>query len=299
MKNDRLFSILYLLLNRQQTTASALAEKFEVSLRTIYRDIDTLCRAGIPIYTERGQKGGIFLMENCVLDKTSFAKREQDELITAVESAEAVRPDLLPSLSQKLREFFDTQENQKIEIDFTSWKPAERERFILLRQAVLDKKIISFTYHNSRGEISQRKAAPLQLYFKAFAWYMIGFCFDAQEPRMFKLNRIQNLAVTEQLIPDSLTITAYEQMPETFEGITITLKISAHLTYRVYDEFTQEEYTKQEDGSFLVHYTAPENEWLYGYLLSFHPHAKVIAPDFVRAHITALLSESLAIYQEK
>ena len=142
MKNDRLFSILYLLLNRQQTTASALAEKFEVSLRTIYRDIDTLCRAGIPIYTERGQKGGIFLMENCVLDKTSFAKREQDELITAVESAEAVRPDLLPSLSQKLREFFDTQENQKIEIDFTSWKPAERERFILLRQAVLDLSLI-------------------------------------------------------------------------------------------------------------------------------------------------------------
>lgn len=299
MKNDRLFSILYLLLNRRQTTAAALAEKLEVSLRTIYRDIDTLCRAGIPIYTERGQKGGIFLMENCVLDKTSFAKREQDELITAVESAEALRPDLLPSLSQKLREFFDSQENQKIEIDFTSWKPAERDRFILLRQAVLDKKIIKFTYHNSRGIMSHRKAAPLQLYFKAFAWYMIGFCLDAQEPRMFKLNRIQNLTVTDQPIPESLTLTAYEQIPESFEGITITLKVSAHLAYRVYDEFSQEEYIKQKDGSFLVHYTAPENEWLYGYLLSFHPYAEVLAPDFVRDNVIILLSKSLAIYQKK
>lgn len=296
MKNDRLFSILYLLLNRRQTTAGALAEKFEVSVRTVYRDIDTLCRSGIPIYTERGKNGGIFLMDNCVLDKASFAKQEQEELITAVESTEALQPELHGNLSKKLRAFFDTQEKQKITIDFTSWNPADKTHFIQIRQAVLARKMISFTYHNSSGITSRRNVAPLQLYFKSAAWYLIGHCMKSNAIRIFKLKRMTDLTISETTISEKLSFSPMQKTATPVPTTVVKMKISSLLAYRVYDEFTPEEYTREEDGSFLLHYQAPENDWLYGYLLSFHPHAEVLAPLHIRQKLQSLLTESIKKY---
>lgn len=197
MQISRLFQIVYILLEKGTTTANELAERFEVSARTIYRDVEALSQAGIPIYASQGKGGGISLADRFILNKSLLSEQEQEEILLALQSLSAAR---LPESNQvltKLSSLFKKNNANWIEVDFSSWGGGEwqKELFSLLKHAILNRRIISFSYYGVSGEKSSRKAAPMKLLFKDKAWYFQGYCLDRMAMRTFKITRMSEVCI--------------------------------------------------------------------------------------------------------
>ena len=179
MQESRLFKIVYYLLEHEKSTASELAEKFEVSVRTIYRDIDALSSAGIPIYATQGKGGGIYLLDNFVLDRSVFSDNEKEQILTALKGISAADGNNLDELLTKLRALFEIKESSWIEVDFTSWykKKPKQDIFRLLKDAIFSKNVVKFKYFNRNREMSERKVQPIQLVFKENIGIYMDFAF--------------------------------------------------------------------------------------------------------------------------
>ena len=286
MQINRLFEIIYLLLNKKFTTANELAEHFEVSVRTIYRDIDTLSLAGIPIYALQGKGGGISLLEHYVLDKSVLSEREQNEILYALQSLTVTQVPEADKVLAKLSSLFNKSRTNWIEVDFSPWGSDDKgfSQFTLIKDAILSHKIIEFNYFGSSGEKTARRVEPMKLIFKINAWYLQAFCLTRNELRMFKIVRMADVQITEdlftQMIPQPLPDGG--QLQETQKWIELCLNISADGAYRVYDEFKEKEITKNTDGSFTIKTTLPDSDWLIRYILSFGSEAEVKSPQQIR-----------------
>ena len=168
MKISRLFSILIILLNQKNVTASQLAEKFEVSVRTIYRDIEMLSAAGIPVYTTQGMNGGISIMENFTLNRTMLSEEEQKEIIFALNSFhDAQYPDINSAL-EKIKNIFQANASDWISIDFTPWgaNSNEKHKFSDIKNAILQNRVLKINYINAQNKKSIRFIEPLKMEFK-------------------------------------------------------------------------------------------------------------------------------------
>jgi predicted DNA-binding transcriptional regulator YafY len=301
MQIDRLFMIVYMLLTKRTITAGRLAEHFHVSTRTIYRDIDTLSAAGIPVYTNKGKGGGICLLEDFILNQSLLSGQEQKEILIGLHSLQAANFPEIETVIMKLSALFKQQSMDWIEVDFSKWgsDDQDREKFKVLQTAISNETIVSFDYFSSAGEKSFRVIEPLKLVFKGRAWYCFGFCRNKQDYRIFKITRIQNLSSGQETfkresppwpIGDS-------GQASNLKMINFTMIVDAQLAYRVYDEFSPESIVKNADGSFTVSATYPENEWVYGYVLSFGNFAKVVEPCCFRETIKEKLKKSLEKYE--
>jgi predicted DNA-binding transcriptional regulator YafY len=298
MQVNRLFEIVYILLNKNYITAKELAEHFEVSVRTIYRDIDVLCQSGIPIYTSKGKGGGIGLIDSFVLNKSVLSKEEQEEIISALQGLKATNyPDLNHTLS-KLNNLFGTKQNNWIEVDFSDWSDNQKETFNLIKTAVVQKRVLQFEYYSTYGEKTDRKTEPLQLWFKNKTWYLKAYCRNKSDMRTFKLNRMKNLNLTnETFMREMPTEQLVSKENTTFPPmVSVKMRISSTQAYRIYDEFNENQIEK-EDGSFIVNFTFPEDDWVYGYILSFGNYAEVLQPDRIRDIIKNRLMEALSKYK--
>lgn len=293
MQINRLFEIVYILLAKKQTTASELAAHFEVSKRTILRDIDTLTIAGIPIYTTRGKGGGIAILDNFVLNKTTISDEEQNQILFALQSLAATQ-ELDPSnIIARLSALFEKTETNWIEVDFSRWgntKP-DKDKFELLKNAVIKKQALTFTYPSSYGKTTRRTIYPLKLVFKAQAWYVQAYCLTKEDYRTFKVNRMLEL----KSLPDSFAGRALAPPPidpETPSDALVQLKLlfTAATAYRVYDEFDSQDVQKNADGTFTVTRTLPNDSWLYGFLLSFGAQVRVIEPTSVKECLLAQIA---------
>lgn len=286
MQSDRLFEIMYILINKDKTTAAELALRFEVSVRTVYRDIDALCRSGIPVCTSKGKGGGISLLPGFVLDKSILSPGEKSEIMSALQGLQAIKyPDAGKILS-KLAAFFGEIPQEWIDVDFSDWTGTQKERFQLLKEAVIKKNVIAFDYFSSKGEKSCRAVEPLQLWFKERTWYIKAFCRSKREMRLFKVSRMKNLALTDEefdrnLIEDSSDPMASLRPVDTI----ITMWVNESLAYRVYDEFEEEDINQNEDGSFAVTMRFVLDEWVLSYLLSFGSLACVLAPSDLKEKV--------------
>ncbi|HHY73056.1 MAG TPA: YafY family transcriptional regulator [Bacillus bacterium] len=303
MQINRLLEIVYILLDKKIITAKELSEHFEVSQRTIYRDIDTLSTAGIPIYTSKGKGGGIRLLDHFVLNKSLLSEKEQLHILSSLQSLKALNvPDIEPVL-KKLTVMFDKNNTSWIDVDFSQWGSGaiKKEKFNILKTAILNRKLVVFDYYSSYGEKTERTIEPVRLLFKGQAWYVFGFCRTRDEYRIFKINRIKNLTPANETFernvqedicmnPQDLT-SSYTNKTE-----TLILKIDPRMAYRVYDEFDQNNIIKNQDGSFTVTAIFPENEWVYGYVLSFGNFAEVVEPEYMRNIIKRKLEDSLRKY---
>lgn len=301
MQIHRLFGIVYLLQNRNTMTAKQLAEKFEVSVRTILRDIETLSSAGIPIYTSQGKGGGISILEHFVLDKATLSDEEQDYILFALQSVvPPSRTDHVPTLS-KLRALFQKENIRWVEVDFSRWGnlSSDHERFDLLKQAIIQRQAVCFTYANGYGQIASRHVYPLKMVFKSKPWYLQAFCLKRKDYRTFKMNRITSLTLLPEYFPDQTYSPPPIELPTqvpAFCSCSLLLHFSPHIAYRVYDEFDLPQIKEKTDGSFLVRIQLPEDNWLYSFLLSFGPDLQVIEPEHVRARLLSMLDEIKAVY---
>ncbi|WP_110933953.1 helix-turn-helix transcriptional regulator [Paenibacillus bouchesdurhonensis] len=299
MQINRLLEIVYILLDKKQVTAKQLAEQFEVSQRTIYRDIDTLSAAGIPVYTNKGKGGGIRLLDQFVLGKSMLSDKEQMDILSSLQGLNALNvPDVEPVLN-KLAAIFNKNATSWIDVDFSRWgsDSTEQKKFNLLKTAILNRNVVNFDYYSSYGEKTERIVEPVKLIFKGQNWYIYGFCRLKNDFRMFKVTRIKNPTCSEETFIREMPMDIWNDPPDFNRRVVkLVLKIEASMAYRVYDEFDQNGITKNPDGSFVVKVSYIEDEWVYGYILSFGNNAEVIEPEHVRDIIQRKLEASLRKY---
>ena len=296
MQINRLFEIVYLLLNKQTMTAGELAAHFEVSPRTIYRDVELLSSAGIPIYMTKGKGGGVSLLSDFVLNKAVLTDEEKSDILSALHAVDAVSLEQTNTAVKKLSSLFGNTAIDWVEVDFSGWANADEEAklFGALKSAITGRKKVAFYYHSSEGGM-QRTVEPMKLCFKGQSWYLYAFCTVRKDNRFFKLRRIKRLEVLdehfERAVPQKLlgNGTVFHD-----DFVTITLKISKKMAYRVYDEFS--EYKLLSSGDFTVQLTMPRGDWVYQYLATFGEHCEVLAPEDIRLQIRDRLQKTLAQY---
>ena len=272
-------------MDKKRVTARELAERFGVSRQTICRDIDTLSTSGIPIYTERGKGGGISLLPDFVLNKSMLSEQEQQEILSALHGLSNIKTDETERTLQKLSTIFNKPTINWLEIDYSGWSH-ENDYFNDFKTAIFERRIVEFDYYNSYGEKTLRSVEPLQIWFKSKSWYLKGFCLAKQDIRLYKLSRIKNLLITNENFTerDSLDMTS-SIVKDNFKGQQheeIKLCIAPEMAHRVYDDFYESIVEKQPDGSFIVTVEWPQNNWLYGFILSFGRHIEVIAPKHLQ-----------------
>ena len=283
MKINRLFEIIYLLLEKRTITAKELAAHFEVSVRTIYRDIDILASASIPIYFQRGKHGGIKLMDNYIMNKSLLSQKEQNEILYALQSLNATNYFNNDKTLSKLSAIFNQKADDWIKIDFSRYNnDDDNTLFEKLKEAILTKQTVKFDYFNTKGKHSERTADPLTLWFKEKAWYLFAYCHKKNDIRQFKITRIKNLTLTNEYFEKTIKDFEINNKKNTVETIKIIVEIDKSQAYRVYDEFSEENINKMENGNFEIIMEYPENEWVYGYLLSFGEHLKVKKPERIK-----------------
>ena len=279
MQEGRLFKILYHLLNRGHATAPELAEKLEVSVRTVYRDIDALSEAGIPIDTETGRSGGLYLMSDFVLGKTMLSDKEKKELIAALQSLAITGDETYESgLLEKLSALFSAPAESWFEVDFSRWGNETRDRqfFELLKTAILKHRFVKLHYAGTSSAFTERKVQPVKLIYKSRAWYLNAYCLERQDYRLFRLSRILDC----ELLDEGMELVPPPQSQDTSaqKYTKYTFRFSKEATYRVYDEFGPEFVKRQENGDLLVNVWMPEDEWIIGFLLSCGTQVEVIEP---------------------
>lgn len=295
MQINRLFEMLYLLLEKKKITAKELAQRFEVSTRTIYRDVEILSNAQIPIYATKGKGGGICLLEEYVFDKALLSEKEQNQILFALQGMNKIgikEEEILDKVSR----MFQKEKNNWIEVDFSEWGTdrSKNHTFELIKEAILKQQVIKIHYFNSYGEESIRKVEPIQIYFKSKSWYLIAYCRKKEEARMFKIRRIQDIEILEEKFQKRKTEELVQE-PE-FKMIHLELEIVEEMAYRVYDEFPKESIKKQKNGVFSVTVEYPEGDWIDSFILSFGETIKIIKPDSIRNRIKNKLEKSLRNY---
>ncbi|MBC1583762.1 YafY family transcriptional regulator [Listeria seeligeri] len=298
MNGSRLFKIVYYMLEKGKTTAPELSDKFEVSIRTIYRDIDVISSAGVPIYATQGKNGGIFIDDDFTMDKSFFTETERAHILNALQGIIATDGKNSDELLTKLGAMFQIKSTSWIEVDFSDWvqnKP-KQDIFNLIKNAIIAKKIILIKYFGSNGKITERRVQPLKLIFKSKNWYLYGFCLIQNDYRYFKLTRIKTLEIlTETFSPTSIPPNIEKQI-HIKKTIDTKLKFDKHVAFRVYDEFT-DEVTEDEQGNLYVQVNLPDSDFLYSYIFSFAEHVEIVEPQFLREQIATKLKEMQEKYR--
>ncbi len=298
MQIDRLFSIVYCLMDKERMTAQALAQKLEVSTRTIYRDIQALCMAGVPLYSVRGKGGGIALVEGYALDKAALSETEKRQILTALQTLSATSMPHGEEALQKLSAVFQMHVDKWIDVDFSDWSDTKKEVFETLKAAILQKNVVSFVYVGVDGMRTRRTAEPLQLWFKERAWYLRAYCRLRGAYRLFKLTRMQQVVRQEEPFTRTLPPGPPAETAPYPGQLRVVLDIDGSQAYRVYDEFAPEQIQTGPDGHFRVTAHYPPGEWVIGYILSFGPFAKVLQPQCVQEEVRLRIAKMHRIYRD-
>ena len=297
MEQSRLFKIVYHLLEKGKSTAPELAKKFEVSIRTIYRDLDTISAAGVPIYATQGRGGGIFIMSDFVLNKSLLSEQEKEQILMALQGISATEHNQTDELLMKLSGLFQSKVTNWIEVDFSEWykNTPNYDVFNLIKNAIFNQYTITFSYFAREGNYSNRTVEPIKLIFKNKDWYLYGFCLLRNDFRFFKLTRIKDLEISSDTFRRAVeNIPKVETVIKNKNFIHAKLKFSPKVAFRVYDEFT-DDVSKDNQGNLYVNIDLPDNETLFSYILSFGDNIEILEPDYLRHS----MKEKLALMLEK
>lgn len=291
MKNNRLFKILYYVLEKGKVTANELAEKYEVSIRTIYRDIDVLSSAGIPIYATQGKGGGIEIADDFVLKKSFLSENEQEQILIALKGLELTNKEYENELLTKLIALFKTKNTNWIEVDFTNWQRSKSydELFKDIKSAIINKNIVRFIYFSSNKKETSRKVKPIRLLFKGWDWYVYAFCLSRNDFRYFKLSRIKEFEILPNTFEDDFDSIVLKKEIEYEETVFVKVKFDREMAFRVYDEVSSA-IEEDEDGSLYATVELPNDYNLYNYIFSYGDAAEVLEPKEIRDKIKNIIN---------
>lgn len=298
IRESRLFRIVYYLLQNRKATAPELAQKFEVSIRTIYRDIDSISSAGIPIYAMQGKGGGISILNDYTLDKSLFSEQEQEQMLTALQGMVATTEENSNELLTKLSGLFQINSTNWIEVDFSDWahRTPQQDTFNIIKEAIFQKRVISFCYFSGKGNKEKRNVRPIRLVFKSKSWYLYSFCLLRNDYRFFKLTRIKELEMLSETFTQDFTPTKIEKQIQVENTVAVKLKFDRQAAFRVYDEFT-DSITEDSQGNLYVQIDLPDNEVLYSYVMSFSDSVEIIEPQSIREQMKKRLQKMQEKYR--
>lgn len=301
MKIDRMIGILAILLQQEKVTAPMLAEKFEVSRRTILRDIDALCAAGIPLVTTQGTNGGIAIMEGYKIDRTLLTSSEMQAILAGLRSLDSVSgtrryAQLMEKLSAGSSNLLSG--DQHILIDLSAWQEDTLPPKIEAIHSAMDStRLISFSYHAPHGD-SQRTIEPYDLIFQWSSWYVWGWCLTRQAFRLFKLSRMTAITLGGPFekrpvpLPDLSRDTVF---PPT---IPVTARIQSVHMWRILEECGPEGFTQQPDGSLLVSYAFTDRDSIIRWIVSFGGGAELLEPRDLRREIVQFAQQICQTHRE-
>lgn len=300
MKIDRLLEILILLMNRKQLQAKDLATYFAVSVRTIYRDIETLSLAGIPIEMTRGRTGGISLMSGFSLARIPITAKEKDVLQVALQNLSTTNFPEVASLMEKFQALWDAVEKDWIVIDPAEYgaPPERNEIFALTKQCILENRKVAFIYYNSNRQKTRREVAPLKLWYRGNAWYLWGYCYLRKAYRLFHVHRMVDAVITDYFQPnfEESAFDAFRQQAVTpAPKLAVHLMFEASVYYRLLAIFPAE-ILQVVSGRIEVKTEIPKTDWLYSFLLSFGADVQIMAPESLRLEIKANLQQAIKHY---
>ena len=292
MKDNRLFRILYYILEKEKVTANELADKFEVSVRTIYRDIDSISSVGVPIFTTQGKGGGIKIDNEYILNKSLFDTNEKEQIIAALQGLEKTNEAYKSELITKLSALFKIKNSNWIEIDFTSWgsNNTYQDLFNALKTTIINKNIISFSYNSSKAEKINRKVKPIRLLFKEQDWYLYAFCLLRNDFRYFKLSRMKDLEVLAINYEDNFENAVLKKELKYENIVNTKLKFDKNVAFRVYDEFN-EAVIEDKNDNLCVEIKIPNNYKLYNYIFSFASNVEILEPKEIRKQFKNMINE--------
>ena len=310
MKIDRLVSIILLLLEKKRVGAQELAEQFEVSPRTIYRDIDAINLAGIPVRSTPGVNGGFEIMPQYKIDKKVFSTADLSAILMGLSSLSGLmRGDELVGALAKVRSFIPAQQASDIElkvnqvlIDLNPWTVNRTVQPSLerIKQAMQENRLLSFEYLNHDGTKTARTAEPYRLVLKNSQWYWQAFCRTRNDFRLFKLSRTFGLTMLDEtFVPrehpkpelDASDILAAKQ-------IRIKLRIHKSILERVLDYVSGEDISPNGEEHYLVRYPLIENDYYFGILLSFGDKCECLEPARIRAEMRRRAEAIAALYKD-
>ena len=300
MKLDRQIGILSILLQRDCATAPYLAEQFEVSRRTINRDIEDLCRAGIPIITRQGGNGGISIMENYKINRTLLTKSEMQDILAGLRSLDSINGtnrygQLMEKLLNGSSDFMTG--NQSILIDLASWyKDSVVSKIEMIRSAVDSRTELDFVYFSMEGE-SRRSIEAYYLIFRWSSWYVWGWCKTRKDFRLFKLNRMEKLNLTarrfckrEVPLPDLRDEKIFPG------GIKVKALFEADCKWRLIEEFGTGCFKEQPDGRLLFQADYTNKENLVVWLMTFRDRVILLEPEDIKDEIYTALKNMIKRY---
>ena len=289
MKIDRQIGILSILLQKDTVTAPYLAEQFEVSRRTINRDIEDLCKAGIPILTRQGVNGGISIMENYKMDRMLFTNAEIQDILAGLRSLDSVNgtnrySKLMEKLSIGSSDFMVG--NQSVLIDLSSWyKSSLAPKIEIIRESIDRCRELEFIYYSPKGE-SARCIEPYYLIFRWSSWYVWGWCKERNDFRLFKLNRMDKLKMSELVfVKRQTTIPDLSNEMIFSGGIQVKALFDPECKWRLVEEFGSGCFKIQEDGRLLFQADYTNKENLVTWLMSFRDKVELLEPEEIRGEI--------------
>lgn len=300
MKIDRLIGILSILMQQEKVTAPWLAEKFEVSRRTINRDIEDICKAGIPIVTTQGQNGGISIMQGYRMDKTLLTSSDMQAILAGLKSLDSVSgTKRYQQLMEKLASGNSSvlASNNHIMIDLASWyKSSIAPKISLIQASIESREKVEFTYYAPGGE-SRRRIEPYLLIFKWASWYLWGFCCEKQDYRLFKLNRMTEVENTGEIY-EPRQIQAPKLSAERIFSSQIEVEaiFDPEMKWRLVEEYGIGSFTEQGDGRLKFTFGFSDKESLFGWLLSFGDRVELLKPLNLRLELYELMRRLLDKY---
>lgn len=311
MKINRLLAIVIMLLNRKKISALELAEKFEVSVRTIYRDMEAINMSGIPVVSKQGSDGGFYILDNYKINHQFLTFEDMISIVEALKNINGVLDNKNVEIAmEKVKNIIPCNKKnifdlhfKHIFIDTLPWgfKKSEKEnvKYNIIYEALKENRCIGFNYRNAKGEYISRKVEPITLVFKGFAWYLFSFCSLRNDYRTFKLSRMDNLRVLDEKVYKSrISYKEYTKMNESQKMPTkISLKFSEKARYRIQDYFDEENITFLKDGNVIVNTEVVEDDWVYSMILSYGESVEVLKPQRIRNIIKEKCKKISNIYK--
>lgn len=312
-KIERLLGIIFLLINRDKMTAKELADFFSVSIKTIYRDIETLSLSNIPVISYSGTNGGYGLMKEYIIDKNVFSYKEVVSTLSVLSSISSFFSDpallvvvekLVSLISGERKNELKKQANE-LEFDLSAWGdggPTQR-KLNTIRTALQNHNILTFDYTNRNGESTNRSVEPLKVLFKERAWYLKAYCKIRKDLRVFRLTRIKNLEVSEEVFElkeymEYISEEGTTKINNNAPFINVLLKIAPEIRVRI-EDYIDAERVYEENGTLFAKLNYPEEEYLYNMLLGFGDKIEILEPEHLKDIIKERAKKVYEMYERQ
>ncbi len=309
MKVDRLVSIIMILLDKKRIGAQELAAMFEVSPRTIYRDIDAINMAGIPVHGTSGVSGGFEIMPEYKIDRKVFSTADLSTILMGLTSlSNMIRGDELVNALAKVKSFIPADRAKDIEIkanqiiiDLSPWIGNRniQPNLEIIKTALRESKLLSFEYADRYGNKTARTAEPYQLVLKNNHWYCQGYCHKRNDFRLFKLSRISSL----QMEKEFFTPRDYQPPQLDFSDILATMQIKIKIRIhravmdRVLDYCAYEDFLPDGNDHYIVSFPFIENDYYYHILFSFGDQCECLEPLHIRTEMKRRIHDIATVYE--